>query len=364
MPVQSPPNGNEAGGVDAVPPSSSPSKFNKIPILNKNSRSFFLFLVATVLIIGIVVMFFLFGDKVRQQIPEQGSGDDAVLIVVGGRSITEGDLKAYDLIYNGLARFQQFVDEEATEAAEIVELAGRDEVLASLIRSIKIEILADREGVEVSEQDINAEIEKLGGRDVLEANVSRYGWSFEDWNRSIELIIREQKLNDRLTFWREAEFLALRFDVLPIEVEENDVPEYQDNSRIVLNKVKEQFENGENVVELAQIILNDEIVKRDFAPIAVQYLELSDDPNIRRTQRFEKSITTPIGIVTNKSKPGDFEEPTRLEPLRFEQHVLGMGAPTKSELWCDLPACYLIRVLDGSEGGYDSLDDWLKESGF
>lgn len=328
MPVQSPDIGNEAGGSSGELPTSSSPFHSKIPIINNYSRNFFVYLALCSAIILLVVIFFLFRDKV--QLSFVGSGDDAVITVIGGKSITEGDLKAYDLIYNAEAKYQQ----SATESAG---LASRDEVLNSLIRATKIEILAQREGIKVTDQEIEAEIEKAGGRDALEANISRYGWSFEDWNAAREIIILEQKLNDKVLAWRLGEFVSVRWDVLSQKVEDSEIGVFQEKSKTALGKIDDRFEAGEDVSELALFLRAEPSVSVDFSPNAIQINKLDEDPRIQFLQRV--------------IKPADNQE--------WQGHILSLEPKVQSDLWCSKFACYLTRVLDGNDSKYTNLNDYL-----
>ena len=70
MPAQNPENGNNSGQIGRTKwPGLISSVQSKIPVLNKNSRSFLLFITASVLIILIVILFFGFlpSDKTNLQ---------------------------------------------------------------------------------------------------------------------------------------------------------------------------------------------------------------------------------------------------------------------------------------------------------
>src|SRR3989344_7106554 len=93
MPAQSPISGNARGEQAAASsPSSAPSPFNKIPILNSQSRSFFLFLVCGAAIIGLVVVFFLLkGGNLKTG--EKKIDPNLPAATVNGEVVTVGEVQ-------------------------------------------------------------------------------------------------------------------------------------------------------------------------------------------------------------------------------------------------------------------------------
>ncbi len=148
MPAQSPTSGNSIGEQAAASsPSSSPSPFNKIPILNSQSRSFFLFLLAGAAIIGLVVVFFLLSQKYLKP-GETGLNPDSPAATVNGEVITVGEVQREAAIrkhfYENVA--SEFDDNPVSQAtidrldeAALDQLIN-DKILTKYAQSIGVDV--------------------------------------------------------------------------------------------------------------------------------------------------------------------------------------------------------------------------------
>lgn len=197
--------------------------------------------------------------------------------------------------------------------------------------------------------------------DIDQRAIEKYGDSDEDTKMLVEVELLVEVLSNQLTYWREVEFLAVRFDVLPKHVALDEISSYESLASGVLLKVENKFKSGESVSTLAEEILKDPTIKKDFVTRSVQFVELSDDPEERVRGRV---LRTRVGkIDTEKFSNGDFVQPVNKEPLALEVHILEEMEKGDKELWCDRAACYLIRVQDSSNGQYDNIFDWLEQKG-
>jgi len=123
MPALTPTSGNTQGEPAAASsPSLSPSPFNKIPILNSQSRSFFLFLLAGAAIVGLIVAFFLIsrGGIPSTIIPGQQVEDkldpNAPAAIVNGKVITIGQHQEFvDIETNSYKTIQSKIGQEASQ---------------------------------------------------------------------------------------------------------------------------------------------------------------------------------------------------------------------------------------------------------
>jgi hypothetical protein len=296
---------------------------------------FFRFLVFSTVIILLVVVFFGFFNKNNQRInlpsAQNQQKGDKVLAIVAGEKILQSDLDAYDLIYNAEAKYQQKV---STKSAE---LAPNDEVLMSLIRVTKIKIAAQKEGILVSDKDMEFEVKKGGGQEKIIANIKRYNWTFDDWKKSREMVLLEEKLSEKVSEWRLGEFVSVRWDVIPKKVEGNLIGVYQDKSKKALKIVEDRFSLGDDVEKLAVFLRSDESVLLDFTNNAVQFYKVDSDPQVKFMQRVVKAEKN----------------------FDWQNHVLALGPKIQSDLWCSEFACYLTRVLDGNNSKYNNLEDYL-----
>lgn len=290
-----------------------------------------------VFLVGIFLVVFLQFYKIHF---ESGSVEISKIIArVEGNPLSELDLENYN-------RAQKLTIQDNSLKPG---LTGLKRITVMEIELVKQNAFPTQEELETQ---LVEQVKKHGGKKT------------DDLKRAVEIYLVKDRLLDKITFWREAEFLALRLDVLPMSKIPASTTLYQEKSRGVLEQVRKRFNAGEDVSKLAQIVRDNEVVKRDFVPNAVQYLKLSENGFERKTQRFVKQTTPSVkDSAIDQSKPGDVVENVR-KPFAQELHVLEMKTPKSNDLWCDVDACVLIRVLNGANGNYTSLDDWLKEKGF
>jgi foldase protein PrsA len=128
-----------------------------------------------------------------------GCGDGATragsAAVVGDEEISTDDLR--DLVDRGLA------DPQAAQQFGADRQGYQRQVLARLINREVLAEAAEREGVEVSQGDIDAQFaefsEQVGGREALEAQAAQSGISPTDLPGFIRDIVVERQLGDALT---------------------------------------------------------------------------------------------------------------------------------------------------------------------
>jgi len=251
---------------------------------------------------------------------------------VGGVVLTTKDLEAHDRVYNGVLRYQKSVDES-------VSLASRKEVLDDLIKVTKIELEAKERNVYPRSEAIEEQKDKLairaGGIIKLEALWPRYGWTETDFTRSVQIDLVKQSLEGVLVAWREAEFIALRWDVLPDR--DPDVSFYKSQAQKLLKAKEAAFEAGQNIASLVNLCKQDKNILKYFPRHAIGSQQLANNSQLRQLQRTTSDKTNVL-----------------------DKKILSMKVPTKSEIWCDEDACYLIRVVGGNQGTFSSLEEWLK----
>ncbi len=283
---------------------------------------------------------------------------EKVLTRVEGEAITQTDLDNHDLLLNGPLLHQKSFSEDAV-------ILSSDEVLQDLKRVTRMRVEADRLGVAPTEEEIQARKDSLikaaVGEENIKHQISLYGWNLNDWSRNVEIEILTEKVTDAVTFWREAEFVAMRFDVL-VHSEQN-LERLTPIAKKHLEGIEAKFAAGGSTKKLAESLQKDKKVLTDFTANSIQYTTLSSDSAERASQRIRKNSDSGTPEVI-ESEGGLLPTvvPTR-EPLAVDKHILEMKVPTKAEIWCDGPACYLIRVAAGSDGKYASLDDWFKAQG-
>jgi hypothetical protein len=202
-----------------------------------------------------------------------------------------------------------------------------------------MEIEADRRKISPKAVDIETEKERLatiaGGISKLKSNAGLYGWSESDLDRSIQLQLLKRNLEKVLVAWREAEFIALRWDVL--KDKNPDLNLYRSKAKEFLKAKEERFASGEEITALVNLCREDKDILTYFPRHAIGAQQLSNDPRIRSYQRTTQDKTNVL-----------------------DKKILTMKVPTKSEIWCDDAACYLVRIVGGNSGNYASLDSWLK----
>ena len=158
MPAPTPISGNARGEQAAASsPNSSPSPFNKIPILNSQSRSFFLFLVCGAAIIGLVVVFFLLGRGYLKP-GETGLNPDSPAATVNGEVITVGEVERQVAIRKHF--YENVYPEAGGEPISKEYIDKLDEtVLGELINSEFIAQFSKGIGVDVTEDWVGGELE-------------------------------------------------------------------------------------------------------------------------------------------------------------------------------------------------------------
>ncbi len=254
-----------------------------------------------------------------------------VVARVGDVVLTTSDLEAHDRVYNGVLRYQKSVDGS-------VALASRKEVLEDLIATTKLEIEARKRSIFPKKSDIEEEKDristKVGGIAKLKAVWPKYGWTEVDFTRSVEIDLLKASLEKVLVVWREAEFVSLRWDVL---ADRNpNVSLYRTKATQFLKAKEEQFAAGAEISALVNLCKEDKNILVYFPRNAIGSQQLANNPSVRELQKTTADKTNVL-----------------------DQKILSMKVPTKSEVWCDKDACYLIRVVRGNQGTYLSLEDWL-----
>ena len=287
--------------------------------LSENRKLILSLAVLATVTVGGIVLFFV------QQGKESETPSSPVIATVQGRKITEQNLSDYDRVYNAALRYQQSQDSS-------ISLASRDETLQSLIEATLIELETGRRGIIVSENEIKARMDpNLGGF------VLQYGWTEEDYKTKIRLDLLREKLEDVLTTWREAEFVAIRFDVFPEEHPNFTLEEFQAKATVFLESVRTDFSAGKSVKDIAGTLESRGDVRAVFPQNAIQYRAVPADSIQARLQR----------VV-----PGP-------ELLSGDKHISEIGINSIDEIWCAQDACYLIRITAGNDGEYPTLKDWL-----
>lgn len=290
----------------------------KLPINKKP-----LLIVSIVVVLGLILLGIIYLNQVV-------NGD--VVAQVGAKTLTKEDLAQHDRIYNGVLRFQQKSD-------KTVVLHSSKEVLDDLIRVTKMDNEAAKRKISPKPADIEAEKEnqatKAGGIIQLKAKVAAYGWSDTDLDRNIHIQLVKRNLEAVLIAWREAEFIALRWDVL--KDKNPDLNLYKSKAKEFLKAKEARFASGEEIVTLANLCREDKEILNYFPRHAIGAQQLSNDAKLRSYQRTTADKTNVL-----------------------DKKILTMKVPTKSEIWCDDAACYLIRIVGGNSGTYESLDEWVK----
>ena len=250
---------------------------------------------------------------------------------VRGRKLTETDLADHDRIYNAVRRYQQRQDQS-------VSLALKDEVLQDLIEVTLIELEVEKRGIKVSQNEIDER--KISDAEGL---LREYGWSEADYEKKIRNDLFREKLEDELISWREAEFVALRIDVQPEEDQNAPAEEFiatlKAKAKEVFELVRDDFAAGIPAADIAASLESNRNVIGVFPPNTIQYKHLGGDALVGRLQR-----------VTNANA---------ISPV--DKYILGLSVPTKAEVWCADDACYLIRVMRGKEGEFETFAQWLSQ---
>ncbi len=192
MPAPTPTSGNTQGEQAAASsPNSAPSVFNKIPILNSQSRSFFLFLVCGAAIIGLVVVFFLLKGSFEPS--EKKIDPNSPAATVNGEVITLGE-------YQELLDWQRNFYENVylkQEGATLPEgfLETLDEfILEQMITDELLDQFAKSKGIDVTEEWIRGELEENVVKPQFNGDWTVYEKDLvEKHNGSLEMVYRSVK---------------------------------------------------------------------------------------------------------------------------------------------------------------------------
>jgi len=199
MPAQSP-NSENAQGEQKLAGSqfTSPSfSINKIPLLNNRSRSFFLFLVAGVAIVGLIVVFFLVN---RGYLKPGKSEPDPNLpaAIVNGASILNKDYQAYLDSQKGLySNLEEQTDGQAVTDVFLENLP--QQALNDLIQETLLTRYLAEKDIQVTDEDVNNFIQEIideqFGKDraAYEEFVGLLGSSHEERARGIRRDLLKQK---------------------------------------------------------------------------------------------------------------------------------------------------------------------------
>jgi len=193
MPAQSPISGNARGEQAAASsPSSAPSPFNKIPILNSQSRSFFLFLVCGAAIIGLVVVFFLLkGGNLKTG--EKKIDPNSPAATVNGEVIKFGE---YQQLLNSQRNYWENVylkQEGATLPEGFLETLDKY-ILDQMITHELLNQFAISKGVDVTDDWARGELEENVVKPQYNGDWAAFEKDLaENYNSSLESVYKTTK---------------------------------------------------------------------------------------------------------------------------------------------------------------------------
>ena len=239
-----------------------------------------------------------------------------------GVAITEEDLVKFDKIYNADARHQQKFDKK-------VKLATREKTIDALKEAVLIEQEAKERGVAVSAQE--------SAKQMKSYKFTIYGLNQDEAKDLVGMQILRQKLTAVLVGWREFGFVAIRFDLMPRNI---DLSTLKPKAQNILEKKKAAFSRGKSAASIAKEIQGDPSFIADFSTsqLTVSPVQFKEPPKKGTSKTEDKTFAK-----------GD---------LSLDKYVLNLSAPT-IKVWCTDAACYLIKVTAGNEGTYPSLQEWL-----
>ena len=241
---------------------------------------------------------------------------------VKGQAITEERLASFDKIYNAQARHQQKFDKK-------VKLATREKTIDALKEAVLIELEAKERGVAVSAQE--------SAKQMKSYKFTIYGLNQDEAKDLVGMQILRQKLTAVLVGWREFGFVAIRFDLMPRNI---DLSTLKPKAQNILEKKKAAFSRGKSAASIAKEIQGDPSFIADFSTsqLTVSPVQFKEPPKKGTSKTEDKTFAK-----------GD---------LSLDKYVLNLSAPT-IKVWCTDAACYLIKVTAGNEGTYPSLQEWL-----
>ncbi len=248
-----------------------------------------------------------------------------VIARVKGVAITDEDLVKFDKIYNALVKYQKQLDPK-------VEVPSREETLQALKEKIVIDIEAKSKKLVVSAEEIKNRNKSF--------NPAIYGLNEQEAEELAKLNITREKVQQALLTWKEAEFISLRFDVLPETHAPLTLDQWKGKAKEFFEIVKERFSKGEEVIELGKVLATNSEVLKYFPANAVQVKKMPEDKMQRQLNQITPQSNFPV-----------------------EKHILKLKVGTNSEVWCSdtNDACYMIRVLAGNDGYEGTFKEWLKE---
>lgn len=248
-----------------------------------------------------------------------------VIAWVKGIAITEEDLAKFDKINNALVRYQNTLDSK-------VKLPTKEETLQALKEKTVIDVEAKNRKISVSDKEVKDRTKPF--------NAAIYGLNKEEAEELSKINITREKVQKVLTTWKEAEFISLRFDVLPEDHAPLTLEQWKEKAKEFFEIVKERFSEGEDVSELGKALATDAKVAEYFPANAVQVKKLPTDSTQRQLNQITPQSNFPV-----------------------EKHTLKLKVATKADVWCSdsNDACYLIRVLAGNDGYSGTFEEWLKE---
>lgn len=225
------------------------------------------------------------------------------------REVNEQTISQNQRFLNGPAHFRAQTNSE-------FKAIDQNEARANLERQIRIETEAAKLGIKVTDQEISAKKQALvaaSSQETIDQQLQGYGWTDQDWTELIKGQLLQEKLTNRLTTYREIQYVTVSWPEAGSEAE----------ARTYLETVNKGSQD--QIVAIA-ISKDAGALRREFGPPP------GADQSLVRIRAEDISEVGKTALTLKKDQ---------------------------SKISCGDKSCTLVKVYAANDGQYQSMEDFL-----